>query len=187
MHVCSYMRFVYDGGYTPTHFVPLPIHLYLLWKRRCRRASYCLLQSSEVLQVCQILTRPIPLLTRLRPCLPSPPSSPPCAPCPTPIHLSSLSPSSFPPYNFTSIFADVAMSESNEPLFASLASNTTCVHSVRTVVPSVSSMCSSSSVPLLSKSSAAYASYSISRRDRHPMAVSPGTKKTTSEMIDFLS
>jgi hypothetical protein len=29
--------------------VPLPDHPYLLWKRRCRRASYCLLESSEVL------------------------------------------------------------------------------------------------------------------------------------------
>ena len=66
----------------------------------------------------RILTRPIPLLTRLRPCLPSPPSSPPCAPHPTPIHLSSLSPSSFPPYNFASLFADVTLSERTEGLFS---------------------------------------------------------------------
>ena len=170
MHVCSYIRFVHDGGYASTHFVPLPIHPYLLWKRRYRRASYCLLESSEVLHSASDIDSTNPsanssqTLSSFFTLLPTVRSSS--------IHLCSLCPSSFPPYKFASIFADVTMSESTEPLFASLASNTTCVRSVRTVVASVSLTCSSSFVPLLSKSSATYASYSINRRERHPMAVS---------------
>ena len=167
--------------------VPLPIHPYLLGKRRCRRASYSLLQSSEVLHSVSDIDSTNPsanssqTLSSFSALLPSVRSSSYPHPPQFIICLHFLLTTSLP-------FADVTMSESTQPLFASLASNTVTpsVRSVRTVVASVLSTCSSSSVPLSTKSSAADASYSINRRDRHLWLSLSGMEKMTSE-IDFLS